>query len=108
MLPLNLLRLSLAWAVDSGSEMTRVGAPIKRPHLIHHSFANVFNFPDCDTPLKVKGYHTRSFRILFGTCKLSSDEHYMECTTPDARAPAPCTTASGWARNWAPAGTAVL
>src|SRR5712691_7176121 len=27
---------------------------------------------DCGTPLKVKGYHTRSFRTLFGTFKLSS------------------------------------
>ena len=26
----------------------------------------------CGTPLKVKGYHTRSFRTLFGTYKLSS------------------------------------
>src|SRR6266571_2689336 len=30
MLPLDLLRVSLAWAVDSGVEMTRVGAPIIR------------------------------------------------------------------------------
>jgi hypothetical protein len=28
--------------------------------------------PDCGTPLKAKGYHTRSFRTLFGTFKLSS------------------------------------
>src|SRR5262245_66310468 len=28
--------------------------------------------PDCDAPLKAKGYHTRSFRTLFGTFKLSS------------------------------------
>ena len=27
---------------------------------------------DCGTPLKVKGYHSRSFRTLFGTFKLSS------------------------------------
>ena len=27
---------------------------------------------DCDTPLKVKGYHTRSFRTVFGTFKLAS------------------------------------
>jgi hypothetical protein len=27
---------------------------------------------DCGTPLKVKGYHTRSFRTLFGTFKLAS------------------------------------
>ena len=27
---------------------------------------------DCGTPLKVKGYHTRSFRTLFGTFKLRS------------------------------------
>ena len=26
--------------------------------------------PDCGTPLKVKGYHTRTFRTLFGTFKL--------------------------------------
>ena len=28
--------------------------------------------PDCGTPLKVKGYHSRSFRTLFGTFKLAS------------------------------------
>jgi hypothetical protein len=28
--------------------------------------------PDCGTPLKAKGYHTRTFRTLFGTFKLSS------------------------------------
>jgi hypothetical protein len=28
--------------------------------------------PDCGTPRKVKGYQTRSFRTLFGTCKLAS------------------------------------
>jgi hypothetical protein len=28
--------------------------------------------PDCGAPLKVKGYHTRSFRTLFGTFKLAS------------------------------------
>src|ERR671925_1622660 len=28
--------------------------------------------PDCGTPLKAKGYHTRSFRTLFGTFKLPS------------------------------------
>src|SRR3989475_8481933 len=28
--------------------------------------------PDCRTPLKVKGYHSRSFRTLFGTFKLAS------------------------------------
>jgi hypothetical protein len=28
--------------------------------------------PDCGTPLKAKGYHTRSFRTLFGTFKLAS------------------------------------
>jgi len=27
--------------------------------------------PDCGTSLKAKGYHTRSFRTLFGTFKLS-------------------------------------
>ena len=27
---------------------------------------------DCGTPLKVKGYHSRSFRTLFGTFKLAS------------------------------------
>jgi hypothetical protein len=27
---------------------------------------------DCGTPLKAKGYQTRSFRPVFGTCKLSS------------------------------------
>jgi hypothetical protein len=26
---------------------------------------------DCGTPLKANGYHTRSFRPLFGTCKLA-------------------------------------
>jgi hypothetical protein len=28
--------------------------------------------PDCGTPLKAKGYHTRTFRTLFGTFKLAS------------------------------------
>ena len=28
--------------------------------------------PDCGTPLKAKGYHSRSFRTLFGTFKLAS------------------------------------
>src|SRR5215510_3516886 len=28
--------------------------------------------PDCGTSLKAKGYHTRAFRTLFGTFKLSS------------------------------------
>src|SRR5919109_4123947 len=28
--------------------------------------------PDCGAPLKGKGYHTRTFRTLFGTFKLSS------------------------------------
>src|SRR5215813_15204259 len=28
--------------------------------------------PDCCTPLKVKGYHSRLFRTLFGTFKLTS------------------------------------
>jgi hypothetical protein len=28
--------------------------------------------PDCGTLLKAKGYHTRTFRTLFGTCKLAS------------------------------------
>ena len=32
--------------------------------------------PDCGAPLKVKGYHSRSFRTLFGTCKLSSRRLY--------------------------------
>jgi hypothetical protein len=31
-----------------------------------------FTCKDCDTPLKVKGYHTRSPRTLFGTFKLAS------------------------------------
>jgi hypothetical protein len=26
--------------------------------------------PDCGTPLQAKGYHTRTFRTLFGTFKL--------------------------------------
>ncbi len=32
--------------------------------------------PDCGTPLKIKGYHSRSFRTLFGTFKLSSPRLY--------------------------------
>src|SRR5438132_6518336 len=32
--------------------------------------------PDCGAPLKVKGYHSRSFRTLFGTFKLSSPRLY--------------------------------
>jgi hypothetical protein len=31
---------------------------------------------DCGTPLKVKGYHTRLFRTLFGTFKLASPRLY--------------------------------
>ena len=33
-------------------------------------------YKDCSTPLKVKGYHTRSLRTLFGTLKLSSPRLY--------------------------------
>src|SRR5712691_1905958 len=37
--------------------------------------------PDCGTPLKAKGYHTRSFRTLFGTFKLSSPRlFHCRCT----------------------------
>ena len=32
--------------------------------------------PDCGAPLKVKGYHSRSFRTLFGTFKLSSPRFF--------------------------------
>src|SRR5882672_994952 len=32
--------------------------------------------PDCGTSLKAKGYHTRTFRTLFGTFKLSSPRLY--------------------------------
>jgi hypothetical protein len=36
---------------------------------------------DCGAPLKVKGYHTRSFRTLFGTFKLSSPRlFHCHCT----------------------------
>jgi hypothetical protein len=33
--------------------------------------------PDCGAPLKVKGYHTRSFRTLFGTFKLASPRLFL-------------------------------
>jgi hypothetical protein len=37
--------------------------------------------PDCGTPLKAKGYHTRSFRTLFGTFKLSCPRlFHCRCT----------------------------
>jgi len=37
--------------------------------------------PDCHTPLKIKGYHSRSFRTLFGTFKLSSPRlFHCRCT----------------------------
>src|SRR5262245_16319180 len=44
--------------------------------LLHHQVEAFLDgcstCPDCGTPLKAKGYHTRSFRTLFGTFKLSS------------------------------------
>jgi|SRR5437879_615635 len=44
--------------------------------LLHHQVEAFLDgcstCPDCGTPLKAKGYHTRSFRTLFGTCKLAS------------------------------------
>ena len=33
--------------------------------------------PDCDTPLKAKGAHTRTFRTLFGTFKLASPRLFL-------------------------------
>src|SRR6266700_6582110 len=37
--------------------------------------------PGCGTPLKAKGYHTRTFRTLFGTFKLSSPRlFHCRCT----------------------------
>jgi hypothetical protein len=37
--------------------------------------------PDCGAPLKVKGYHNRSFRTLFGTFKLASPRlFHCRCT----------------------------
>src|ERR671925_1582499 len=44
--------------------------------LLHHQVEAFLDrcstCPDCGAPLKAKGYHTRSFRTLFGTCKLAS------------------------------------
>ena len=37
--------------------------------------------PDCGVSLKTKGYHTRTFRTLFGTCKLASPRlFHCRCT----------------------------
>ena len=45
-------------------------------HLLQHQVEAFLDAcatcPDCDTPLKAKGYHSRSFRTLFGTLKLPS------------------------------------
>jgi len=44
--------------------------------LLHHQVETFLDgcstCPDCGAPLKAKGYHTRSFRTLFGTFKLAS------------------------------------
>jgi hypothetical protein len=44
--------------------------------LLHHQVEAFLDgcstCPDCGTPLKAKGYHTRTFRTLFGTFKLAS------------------------------------
>src|SRR5262244_237693 len=44
--------------------------------LLHHQVEAFLDgcstCPDCGAPLKAKGYHTRSFRTLFGTFKLAS------------------------------------
>jgi hypothetical protein len=44
--------------------------------LLHHQVEAFIDgcstCPDCGTPLKAKGYHTRTFRTLFGTFKLAS------------------------------------
>src|SRR5919201_6860020 len=44
--------------------------------LLHHqveAFPNgCSTCPDCGTPLKAKGFHSRSFRTVFGTFKLPS------------------------------------
>ena len=45
-------------------------------HLLHHQVEAFLDgcstCPDCGTPLKGKGDHTRTFRTLFGTFTLSS------------------------------------
>ena len=33
--------------------------------------------PDCGVPLKAKGYHTRTFRTLFGTFRLASPRLFL-------------------------------
>jgi hypothetical protein len=49
--------------------------------------------PDCSTPLKVKGYHSRSFRTLFGTFKLSSPRlFHCRCTRRKTTSFRPLTT----------------
>jgi hypothetical protein len=41
-------------------------------HQVEAFLDGCFTCPDCGGPLKAKGYHTRSFRTLFGTFQLSS------------------------------------
>src|SRR5712691_358126 len=54
-------------------------------HLLQHQVAAFLEAcatcPDCGTLLKAKGAHTRTFRTLFGTCKLASPRlFHCRCT----------------------------
>ena len=49
--------------------------------LLHHQVEAFLDgcstCPDCGTPLKAKGYHTRTFRTLFGSFKLPSPRLFL-------------------------------
>src|SRR5215510_4117827 len=50
-------------------------------HQVDAFLATGSTCPDCGTPLKVKAHASRSFRTLFGTCKLYSPRlEHCDCT----------------------------
>ena len=46
-------------------------------HQVEAFLAGCFTCPDCGGPLKAKGYHTRSFRTLFGTLDITPSGRTM-------------------------------
>ena len=59
-------------------------SPLQR-HLLQHQVDTFLDLcstcPDCGALLKVKAHASRSFRTLFGTCKLDSPRlAYCDCT----------------------------